>query len=78
MSSIIALIISIIGCFLMGDATILKPTQITIAFLLTLVGAGTTIYSLAKKDYKKICIAISIIACIISIIMYILLNQKMN
>lgn len=67
---------SIIGCFLMGDATILKVTQITVAFVLTLLGAGATIYSLVKKDYKKVCVVISFIFCVISIIMFILLNQK--
>lgn len=77
MSSVISLIVSIIGCLLMGDATILKPTQITIAFLITLFGIGIIIYSLVKKDYKKICIAISIIACISSLIMYVLLQQKL-
>lgn len=76
MLSVIALVFSIIGCFLMGNATILKPTQISIAFIFTIIGGGLTIYSLAKQDYKKICVVISFIFCIISLIMFVLLNQK--
>ena len=78
MTSIIGLIISIIGCFLMGNASILKVSQMFIALILTLLGGGLTIYSLVKHDYKKICIVISFILCAISLIMYALLQQSMR
>lgn len=70
MTSIVALIISIIGCLIMGFSSSIMTTHITIAFIMTLIGLGFTIYSIVKKDYKKICIIVSFIVCIISLIMY--------
>lgn len=67
MTSIIALIVSIIGCLIMGFCSSIMVEIITIALIITLIGLGLTIYSLVKKDYNKICVIISFIVCTISL-----------
>ena len=66
--SIISLITSALGLFLMMSASSFNTSLVNLATLLTFVGLACALVSIFHPDYKKLCGVTGIMLCLISFI----------
>ncbi len=76
--SIISLITSALGLFLMMSASSFNTSLVNLATLLTFVGLACALVSIFHPDYKKLCGVIGIMLCLISFIVKADLDNTRN